>query len=220
MYKAVILINLIWLRDMGRLPSSCESTRTTLTDSELSSVPTLQQWINDDRILVWAEHLRHTPDSRVQKQLLYAEFSSGKREFGEQWQRYKDQLKRRTSDGKPHQMTEIIGDVDIAHGCCEPWMLGSLLFTSQTLRLCVCVCVRVRACVRARACVCLCARACVRVCVCVCACVCMRVVRVCACVLRVHACVFERVCACVCVCACVRACVCVYVHVCVHVYVL
>ena len=33
------------------------------------------------------------PDTRVPKQLLYAELSSGKRKTGGQWKRYKDQLK-------------------------------------------------------------------------------------------------------------------------------
>ena len=44
--------------------------------------------------LSWAgQFVRRMPDTRVQKQLLYAELSSGKRKTGGQWKRYKDQLK-------------------------------------------------------------------------------------------------------------------------------
>ena len=40
-----------------------------------------------------AGYVRRMPYTRVPKQLLYAELSSGKRKTGEQWKRYKDQLK-------------------------------------------------------------------------------------------------------------------------------
>ena len=43
--------------------------------------------------LSWAGHVRRMPNTRVPKQLLYAELSSGNRTTGGQWKRYKDQLK-------------------------------------------------------------------------------------------------------------------------------
>ena len=43
--------------------------------------------------LSWAGHVRRMPDTRVPKQLLYAELSAGNRKTGGQWKRYKDQLK-------------------------------------------------------------------------------------------------------------------------------
>ena len=58
-------------------------------------------------------------DTRVPKQLLYAELSSGKRKTGGQWKRYKDQLKAnlKTCDmgiqweTKPQQRTELTADI-------------------------------------------------------------------------------------------------------------
>ena len=44
--------------------------------------------------LSWAGHVRRMPDTRVPKQLLYAELSSGKRKTGRQWKRYKPNLKK------------------------------------------------------------------------------------------------------------------------------
>ena len=51
---------------------------------------------------VWAGHVRRMPDTRVPKQLLYAELSSGKRKTGGQWKRYKDQLKANLYSHQTH----------------------------------------------------------------------------------------------------------------------
>ena len=68
--------------------------------------------------LSWAGHVRRMPDTRVPKQLLYAELSSGKRKTGGQWKRYKDQLKANLKKCEMElqwenrqQITELAGDV-------------------------------------------------------------------------------------------------------------
>ena len=59
---------------------------------EQADTPSIEAHIVKSQ-LSWAGHVRRMPDTRVPKQLLYAEFSSEERKTGGQWKRYKDQLK-------------------------------------------------------------------------------------------------------------------------------
>ena len=59
---------------------------------EQADTPSIEAHIVKSQ-LSWAGHVRRMPDTRVPKQLLYAELSSGgRRKTGGQWKRYKDQL--------------------------------------------------------------------------------------------------------------------------------